>query len=78
MAIDGVSDPVVRLAIFHRQQPYDDVRPQREGSLWPTPWHHHRLPNPEPMSRHGGYLGWNRTENNGSPADAVIEHNSHG
>jgi hypothetical protein len=45
MAIDGASDPVVRLAIFHRQQPYDDVRPQREGSLWPTPWHHDRLTN---------------------------------
>ena len=65
MAIDRASDPVVPLAIFHRQQPHDHVRPQREGSLWPTPWHHHRLPNPEPMSRHGGYLGWHRTEGNG-------------
>jgi hypothetical protein len=64
MAIDGASDPVVRLAIFQRQQPYDDVRRQREGSLWPTPWHHDRLTNSEPMSRHGGHLGWHRTDGN--------------
>ena len=66
MAIDGAFDPVVRLAIFHRQQPHDDIRPQRNTHLWPTPRHHDRLTNSEPMSRHGGYLGWHRTKNNGA------------
>ena len=66
MAIDGASDPVVRLAIFDRQQPHDHIRPQRNTHLWPTPRHHDRLTNSEPMSRHGGYLGWHRTENNGA------------
>ena len=65
MAIDGASDPVVRLAIFHWQQPHDHIRPQRNTHLWPTPRHHDRLTNSEPMSRHGGYLGWHRIENNG-------------
>jgi len=65
MTIGGASEPVVRLAIFDRQQPHGHIRPQWEGSLWPTPWHHNRLTNPEPMSRHGGYLGWQRTEGNG-------------
>ena len=65
MAIDGASDPVVRLAIFDRQQPHDHIRPQRNTHLWPTPRHHDRLTNPEPMSRHGGYLGWHRTDGNG-------------
>jgi hypothetical protein len=32
MTIDGASDPVAWLAISHRQQPHDDVRPQREGA----------------------------------------------
>ena len=65
MAIDGASDPVVRLAIFHRQQPHDHIRPQRNTHLWPTPWHHDRLTNSEPMSRHGDYLGWHRIDGNG-------------
>jgi hypothetical protein len=67
MAIDRASDPVVRFAIFDRQQPHDHIRPQRNTHLWPTPRHHDRLTNPEAMSRHGGYLGWHRTENNGPP-----------
>ena len=71
MAIDGASDPVVRLAIFYRQQPQDHIRPQRNSHLWPTPRHHDGLTNSETMSRHGGYLGWHRTENNGSPAEPV-------
>ena len=54
MAINGASDPVVRLAIFHRQEPHDHVRPQRNAHLWPTPRHHDRLTNSEPMSGHGG------------------------
>ena len=64
MAIDRASDPIMRLISDQWQQPYDDVRPQRKGSLWAAPRHHHRLPNPEPMSRHGGYLGWHRIDNN--------------
>jgi hypothetical protein len=64
VAIDGASDPVVRFAIFQRQQPYDDVRPQRNGSLWPAPRRDDRLPNPEPISRHDGYLGWRHTTGN--------------
>ena len=56
MAIDGASDPVVWFAIFHWQQAHDDIRPHRNGSLWPTPWHYDRLTNPEAMSRHGVYL----------------------
>ena len=36
MAIDGASDAVVRFAVFHGQQSYDDIRPQRNGSLWPA------------------------------------------
>jgi hypothetical protein len=71
VAIDGASDPVLRLTSDQWQQPYNDVRPQRKGSLWAAPRDHHRLPNPEPMSRHGGYLGWHRIESNGpagSPA----------
>ena len=35
MAIDGASDPVVRLAIFHRQQPHDHIRPQRNTPCGP-------------------------------------------
>ena len=65
MAIDRAFDPVVRLAVFQGQQPHDDVRPQWKGSLWPTPWRHDRLTDPEAMSRHVGYLGWHRIENNG-------------
>ena len=57
MAIDRASNPVVRFAVFRGQQPRDDVRPQRKGSLWPAPRHDHRLTNSEPMSRHGDYLG---------------------
>jgi hypothetical protein len=71
MAINGASDPIVRLAIFHRQQPHDHIRPQRNTHLWPTPRHHDRLTNSEAMSRHGGYLGWHRTENNGPLAEPV-------
>ena len=66
MPIGGASDPVVRLAIFDRQQPHDHVRPSGIPHLWPTPRHHDRLTNPEAMSRHGGHLGWHRTENNGA------------
>ena len=68
MSIDGASDPVVRLGIFHRQQPHDHIRPQRNSHLWPTPRHHDRLINSETMSQHGCYLGWHRTESNGLPA----------
>jgi len=64
MPIGRASDPVVGLAIFDRQQPHDHIRPQRNTHLWPTPWHHDRLINSEPMSRHGGYLGWSRTDGN--------------
>jgi len=64
MTIGGASDPIVRLAIFHRQQPHDHIRPRPNTHLWPAPRHHDRLPDPEAMSRHGGYLGWHRIDGN--------------
>ena len=51
MAIDRASDPVVRLAIFYRQQPQDHIRPQRNSHLWPTPRHHDGLTNSETVGR---------------------------
>ena len=51
--------------------PHDYIRPQWNSHLWPSPRHHDRLTNSETMSRHGGYWGWHRTENNGSPAEPV-------
>jgi hypothetical protein len=69
MAIDVASDPVVRLAKFHR---HDHIRPQRNTHLWPTPQRHDRLTNSEPMSRHDGYLGWHRTEDNGAAGYSSI------
>ena len=64
MAVNRASDPVVWLATDQRQQPYDDIRPQRSGSLWSAPRHYDRLPDLEAMIRHGQYLGWRHVAGN--------------